>query len=400
MREGYRFTILAKDGASRARAGQLETPRGAVETPAFLPVGTAASVKAATPADLERAGVPMILCNTYHLALRPGSDVVRKAGGLHAFMGWSRPILTDSGGFQVFSLSPFREVSDKGVRFRSPLDGRMLWLSPEEAIRIQQDLGSDIILPLDVCSPNPCPKDQAAEGLRLTHLWAERSLARHGSSPQALFGIVQGGLYPDLREESAERISQLGFDGLAVGGLSVGEEKPALAEVLQGLALPEELPHHLLGVGKPEDILMAICEGMDLFDCVIPTRNARGAALFTAEGPLHLRNSRYAEDFRPLEQGCPCPTCGQFSRAYLRHLYQAREILASMAGTLHNISFYQRLLSRARAAIREGRFLRFREEFLQRYFTAEAGGSAGPEKPEAAPQGPEVPDGTPSGGML
>ncbi|MCZ6601951.1 MAG: tRNA guanosine(34) transglycosylase Tgt, partial [Planctomycetota bacterium] len=326
MTEGFGFRIFAKDATTRARTGVLETPHGRVETPAFLPVGTAATVKAATPADLERAGVPMILCNTYHLAQRPGSEVVRRAGGLHAFMGWSRPILTDSGGFQVFSLSSFCEVSEEGVRFRSPLDGTMFWLTPEEAIRLQQDLGSDIALQLDVCSPNPCPKDQAAEAMHLTHRWAERSLASHNASRQALFGIVQGGIYPELRSESAEQIGRLGFDGIAVGGLSVGEEKSDLEAVLRSLRLPDPLPRHLLGVGKPEDLLLAIGEGMDMFDCVIPTRNARGAGLYTFAGRLHLRNRKFKEDFDPVEADCPCPACTQFSRAYLRHLFGAREI--------------------------------------------------------------------------
>ena len=397
MREGYRFTIRAKDQGSRARTGVLETPRGPVETPAFLPVGTAATVKAVSPADLERAGVPMILCNTYHLALRPGSDVIKRAGGLHSFMGWSRPILTDSGGFQVFSLSPFCEVDDDGVRFRSHLDGSSLRLEPEDAIRIQQDLRSDIILPLDVCTPNPCPKDQAAEAVRRTHLWAERSLAFHGSSDPALFGIVQGGIYPDLREESAEKIAAIGFDGIAVGGLSVGETRGDLKGVLQALRLPDGLPRHLLGVGKPEDLLLAIGEGMDLFDCVIPTRNARGASLYTSSGPLHLRNQRFADDFGPPEPGCPCATCAQFSRAYMRHLYQAREILASSLGTIHNITFFQELMAGARSAIRGGRFGRFREEFLAGYDP----GLPGPgEAAREGAGGGENPDGSRPMGMV
>jgi queuine tRNA-ribosyltransferase len=367
MRWGYRFMTEAVDPGTRARAGILRTPRGDVETPALLPVGTAATVKAVTPADLERAGITMILCNTYHLALRPGSDVIRRAGGLHAFMGWSRPILTDSGGFQVFSLSPFREIDDEGVRFRSHLDGSTLRMTPEESLRIQADLGSDIVLPLDVCVPNPCPRDEAVEAVRRTHLWAERSLLCHGDSPRAIFGIIQGGTYPDLREESAERIASLGFDGLAVGGLSVGEEREDLKKVLRGLSLPDDLPRHLLGVGKPEDILMAVGEGMDLFDCVMPTRNARGASLFTFEGVLHLRNSRFTEDPLPPEPGCPCACCSRHSRAYLRHLYQSREILASILGTIHNITFFRRLGDAMRGAIREGRYGRFREEFLARY---------------------------------
>lgn len=401
MRDGFRFRIDGKDTETRARVGLLETPRGPVETPAFLPVGTAATVKAASPGDLERAGVPMILCNTYHLALRPGSDVVRKAGGLHSFMGWARPILTDSGGFQVFSLSPFCKVTEEGVRFRSPLDGQMLYLSPEEAIRIQQDLGSDIALPLDVCSPNPCPKDQAAEAVRLTRLWAERSLQCHDASRgQALFGILQGGVYPDLRGESAETVTSLGFDGVAVGGLSVGEERSDLEAVLRSLTLPDPLPRHLLGVGKPEDILLAVGEGMDLFDCVIPTRNARGASLFTSGGPLHLRNRQYAEDFRPVEPGCPCETCSRFSRAYLRHLYQAREILASRLGTIHNLTFFQRFLHRVREAIRGGRYGAFREEFLRTYLVSAPDLPEGKEMASPVPGPADLPDGTPSGGML
>ncbi len=367
MRPGYSFTITAKDPESRARTGLLQTPRGPIETPAYLPVGTAATVKAVTGADLQRAGVPMILANTYHLALRPGSDVIKRAGGLHAFMGWDRPILTDSGGFQVFSLSPFREVTDDGVRFRSHLDGTELWLGPEEAMRIQEDLDSDIILPLDVCTPNPCPKEEVAEALRRTHLWAERSLEAHGDRTAALFGIVQGGTYADLRAESAEHVGALGFDGLAVGGLSVGEDRSELADVLRDLRLPAALPVHLLGVGMPEDLFVGIAAGMDTFDCVIPTRNARGAGLFTFDGRLHMKNARFAEDFEPVEADCPCPTCTGHTRAYLRHLYQAGEMLAAVLGTVHNLTFFQRLMGRIRQAIQDGRLDAYRVEFLGRY---------------------------------
>jgi queuine tRNA-ribosyltransferase len=351
------FRVTHRDPATAARTGLLTTPHGAVETPAFLPVGTQASVKAMTPRDLEAAGVSMILANTYHLALRPGADVVREAGGLHRFMGWERPILTDSGGFQVFSLSSLGKVVEEGVTFRSHIDGDLIRLTPERSIEVQNDLGADIVMALDECPPSPAPRDVVERAVERTARWAERSAGAHRREDQALFGIVQGGVHDDLRERSARQITALGFPGYAVGGVAVGEtpEEMRRAVLVAASLLPPELPRYVMGVGGPRDLADMAESGIDLFDCVLPTRHARNAALFTRAGVLKMRNLSLARDYRPIEEDCPCYACRTFTRAYIRHLYTRGEMLAGMLGTIHNITFFQRLMSDIREAIRAGR---------------------------------------------
>jgi queuine tRNA-ribosyltransferase len=358
-----RFTIIAADPSSAARRGLLELPHGAVETPAFLPVGTQGAVKGVTPAQLEESGAQMILANTYHLALRPGAEVVREAGGLHRFMGWRRPILTDSGGYQVFSLASLNRIDDEGVTFRSHIDGAELRLGPESSIAIQNALGGDIIMAFDECAPYPAPRQAVERALERTSCWAARCLRAHARSDQALFGIVQGGIHDDLRRRSAAEITALGFAGFAIGGVSVGEKPAEMRRAVEVTAplLPPERPRYLMGVGSPQDIADMVALGIDLFDCVIPTRHARNAALFTACGVVKIRNRAYERDFRPLEEGCECYTCRDFSRAYLRHLYLRDEILGATLGTLHNLTYFQRLARRLREAIEMGRL---REEQL------------------------------------
>jgi queuine tRNA-ribosyltransferase len=364
------FELLAIDG--RARRGRITTPHGPVETPAFMPVGTRGTVKGLTPADLRQAGVQMVLANAYHLLLRPGPDLIRDLGGLHGFMAWDGPILTDSGGFQVFSLSQLRTVSEEGARFRSPRDGALHLLSPERAVEIQQALGVDIMHPLDECLGYPASREAAERSLALTLRWARRSQAQHArglAGRQALFGIVQGGIFEDLRARAAAETVALGFDGYAIGGLAVGEPKSAmrdLTELVAGL-LPEGQPRYLMGVGKPGDLVESVARGVDLFDCVLPTRNARNGQGFTADGPVTIKQARHARDPAPLEPGCPCETCRQFSRAYLRHLFLAEELLAPRLLSLHNITFFQRLMQEMRTAITAGAFGPFRARFLERY---------------------------------
>ena len=344
-----------------------------MQTPAFMPVGTRGTVKSLTPEDLRQSGAQIVLANTYHLFLRPGPDLVRELGGLHAFMGWEGPILTDSGGFQVFSLSKLRRISEDGVRFRSPLDGAEHLLSPERVIAIQQALGSDIMMPLDECLAYPAPHAKAEASLGLTLRWARRAhvaAQREGDvRGQVLFGIVQGGSFPDLRYRAVEETVALGFAGYAIGGMAVGEPKPLLYDLTELVAgaLPSDSARYLMGVGKPEDLVEAVARGVDIFDCVLPTRNARNGQGFTAEGPLAIKQARFARDPAPLEDGCACYGCRRFSRAYLRHLWMSRELLAYRLLSLHNLHFFARLMAHMRDAIAEGRFRAFQARFFARY---------------------------------
>jgi queuine tRNA-ribosyltransferase len=365
------FQLLAIDGS--ARRGRLATRHGVVDTPAFMPVGTRGTVKSLTPDDLQGSGAQIVLANTYHLLLRPGPDLVRELGGLHAFMGWSGPILTDSGGFQVFSLSKLRRITEDGVCFRSPVDGTEHALSPERVIVIQQALGSDIMMPLDECLAYPASHEATGASLALTVRWARRAQAaargEGAVSGQMLFGIVQGGSFPDLRRRAVEETVALGFAGYAIGGMAVGEPKPLLHDLteLTATGLPSDRPRYLMGVGKPEDLVEAVSRGVDMFDCVLPTRNARNGQGFTADGPLSIKQARFARDPAPLEDGCWCYGCRQFSRAYLRHLWMSRELLAYRVLSLHNLHFFARLMAGIREAIGGGRFQAFRARFFARY---------------------------------
>ncbi len=356
---GFEFRLEAEDSTCGARCGRLELPHGPVETPVFMPVGTQASVKGMTPRDLRECGTEILLANTYHLALRPGSDLVRRAGGLHAFMGWDRPILTDSGGYQVYSLSTLNRIDDDGVTFRSHVDGELLRLTPERSVEIQNDLGADIIMAFDECPPYDAPRREVERAVERTSRWAQRSLAAHRRpAEQALFGIVQGGRFDDLRLQSSAELKSLDFAGYAIGGVSVGETPEAMRRVVAVTApqLPRERPRYLMGVGTPDDLVDMVALGVDLFDCVMPTRHARNASLFGATGSLNLRNQRFADDFSPVLPGCRCYTCKHVTRAYLRHLYGRGEMLAPILGTLHNLTYYHDLIERMRAAIRGGTF--------------------------------------------
>ncbi len=364
----FRFELLKEDPNSWARVGVFHTPHGPIPTPVFAPVGTQATVKTLTPRELEELGVTLILANTYHLYLRPGPDVIAELGGLHRFMAWHGPIMTDSGGFQIFSLEPMRRFTDEGVVFRSHIDGSQHLLTPEKAIEIQEQLGADIILCLDECPP-PADEDYVRIATERTHRWAVRCLEAHKRRDQALFGIVQGGISPRLRQESARFIASLDFDGIAIGGLSVGEPKAQMLEMLEVVMplLPRDKPRHLLGVGAPPDFFEAVKRGIDMFDCVLPTRMGRTGALFTKRGRINIRKARYARDPRPIEEDCACYTCRNFSRAYLRHLFKAEEILAPRLATIHNVHFMVTLVRRIRQAILDGTFESLREEYLQAY---------------------------------
>jgi queuine tRNA-ribosyltransferase len=364
-----RFELLATDGT--ARRGRLTTAHGVIDTPVFMPVGTQATVKSLTPDDLETAGARIVLGNTYHLLLRPGPDVVRELGGLHRFMGWRGAILTDSGGFQVFSLAKTRKISDDGVEFRAPLDGSTRFLSPESVVEIQRALGADITMPLDECLAHPATHEATERSLALTLRWAERARAAHAADGdgQALFGIVQGGAYPDLRDEAAERTVALGFDGYAIGGMAVGEPKPTMLELTARVAaaLPADRPRYLMGVGKPEDLVASVALGLDMFDCVLPTRNARNGQAFTSAGTVTIKQARWTRDAAPLDAACDCYTCRTFSRAYLRHLFVTEELLAYRLLTLHNVRFYLSLMTAMQEAIAARAFEAFRTRFLQDY---------------------------------
>ncbi|MCG5513549.1 tRNA guanosine(34) transglycosylase Tgt [Ectothiorhodospira shaposhnikovii] len=360
------FELMARDGA--ARRGRLIFDRGVVDTPAFMPVGTYGTVKAMTPEELEGLGAQIILGNTFHLMLRPGTEVIRAHGDLHDFMHWERPILTDSGGFQVFSLAKLRKITEEGVRFASPVDGSKILLTPERSMEVQRALGSDIVMIFDECTPYPATEDQARHSMELSLRWAARSRVAHGDNPSALFGIVQGGMYADLRRHSLEGLMQIGFDGYAIGGLSVGEPEAERNRVLDGLTplMPVDRPRYLMGVGKPEDIVEAVRRGVDMFDCVIPTRNARNGFLYTHDGVMRIRNARFRDDTQPIDPECDCYTCRHYSRAYLKHLDKCNEILASRLATLHNLHYYQTLMREMRQAIAAGTLETWARTFHER----------------------------------
>ncbi|MGB7406663.1 MAG: tRNA guanosine(34) transglycosylase Tgt [Pacificimonas sp.] len=371
-RPRFQFDIHATDG--RARTGTIAMRRGDIRTPAFMPVGTAATVKAMKPADVRRAGADIILGNTYHLMLRPGDERLARLGGLHEFMRWDRPILTDSGGFQVMSLGDLTEMSEEGVAFKSHLDGSRHMLSPERSMEIQRNLGADIVMAFDECTSWPVDKDTAAASMRRSMRWAQRSRDGFDSGKQhaersALFGIQQGSMWPDLRRESSDALIEVGFDGYAVGGLAVGEGQEQMFEVLEDAPqmLPADKPRYLMGVGKPDDLVGAVRRGIDMFDCVLPTRSGRTGQAFTHDGPINIKNAKFAEDQRPLDDECTCPTCAEFTRAYLHHLIRSGEILGAMLMTEHNLGFYQHLMAGMRSAIAEERFDPFADAFVDRY---------------------------------
>jgi queuine tRNA-ribosyltransferase len=368
------FTLLKTDtsGLSHARRGRLTLNHGTIETPIFMPVGTYGSVKAMDPNELKQVGSQIILGNTFHLWLRPGTAVLDKFGGLHGFMGWDKPILTDSGGFQVFSLGAMRKITEEGVKFASPIDGSPQFLSPEVSMQIQRSLNSDIVMQFDECTPyeiegRPATAEEAAKSMRMSLRWAQRSMNEfnRGENPNALFGIVQGGMYEHLRDESLARLEEIDFPGLAIGGLSVGEPKPDMMRVLEhvGPRLPANKPHYLMGVGTPEDLVAGVANGIDMFDCVMPTRNARNGWLFTRFGDLKLKNARYKDDQAALDESCDCYCCKNFSRAYLHHLHRSKEILGARLNTIHNLHYYLKLMQEIRDAIDEDRFAAFRMQF-------------------------------------
>ncbi len=357
------FSLFNTDGF--ARRGQLSFLRGTVETPAFMPVGTYGTVKAMTPEELESLGAEIVLGNTFHLMLRPGTDVVQLHGDLHDFMHWKKPILTDSGGFQVFSLGGLRKITEEGVTFRSPLNGDKVFLDPEKAIDVQHKLGSDVVMVFDECTPYPADEVTARESMELSMRWAKRCKTVHGDSSAALFGIVQGGMFTHLRSESLRNLTEIGFDGYAIGGLSVGEPKEEMIRILDHLKheMPENYPRYLMGVGKPEDLVEAVARGIDMFDCVMPTRNARNGYLFTRHGNIKIKNAQYREDTSPLDPDCNCMTCQNYSRAYLHHLFRTNEILGARLNTAHNLHYYQELMRDMRDAIVTGQFDDFRTTF-------------------------------------
>ncbi len=359
------FTLYNTSGL--ARRGQLTLAHGTVQTPAFMPVGTYGTVKAMSPLELHEIDAHIVLGNTFHLWLRPGLEVIEAHGGLHRFMGWDSPILTDSGGFQVFSLGALRKITEEGVRFQSPINGDKLMLTPEESMRIQRVLNSDIVMIFDECTPYPATDREAADSMRLSLRWAQRSKDAHGDNPNALFGIVQGGMYEHLRDESLSGLVNIGFDGYAIGGLSVGEPKDDMLRILQHTApkLPQDKPRYLMGVGTPEDIVAAVSQGIDMFDCVMPTRNARNGWLFTQHGDIKIRNAMHKTDTRPLDSDCLCYTCQNFSRSYLHHLQKINEILGARLNTIHNLHYYQQLMQEIRASIEAGEF----EAFVVRFNT-------------------------------
>ncbi len=357
----FRFEIVKKDTSSQARLGRVDTDHGSFTTPAFLPVGTQGTVKSLTPEELVEIGVEAILGNTYHLYLRPGHETIGRLGGLHAFIHWERPILTDSGGFQIFSLGSLRKISEEGVTFQSHLDGSSHFLTPEKVVEIQRGLGTDIAMVLDECVPYPSPYEYVETSTERTSRWALRSLEAWQQADPALFAIVQGGVHRELRERSARTLTEMGFQGYAIGGLSVGEPKSMMMDVLKWTTplLPDDTPRYLMGVGTPEDMINAVTLGIDFFDCVLPTRNARNGTLFTSSGKISIKQAQYAEDPKPIDETCACYTCRHYSRAYLRHLYLAKEILSSRLNTVHNLYYYINLLANLKEAIRDDRFLDF-----------------------------------------
>ncbi|HEX9989455.1 MAG TPA: tRNA guanosine(34) transglycosylase Tgt [Chloroflexia bacterium] len=365
----FQVTHTVETVVGTARAGVLDTPHGAIETPVFMPVGTQASVKSVSPHELRDLQAQIILSNTYHLYLRPGSELIQKFGGLHRFMGWDRPILTDSGGFQVFSLSHNRKIDDGGVTFKSHIDGSTHRFTPEMVVRVEEQLGADIIMVLDECTPYPSSHEYNRQALARTHAWAERCLKAQTRQDQALFGIVQGSTYADLRRESAQTLSSLGFPGYAIGGLSVGESKEEMHHMLEETTplLPYDKPRYLMGVGSPEDLVECVARGIDMFDCVLPTRVARNGALLTRDGRLPIKSSRFALADRPIEEDCDCYACRHYTLGYLHHLYRAEELLAYRLNSIHNLRFMTRIAGEMRAAILGGSLSRYREEFLARY---------------------------------
>jgi queuine tRNA-ribosyltransferase len=364
-----KFSVSTKDGL--ARRGQLRFDRGVVQTPAFMPVGTYGTVKGMLPKDIHAIGAEIILGNTFHLMLRPGTEVVSAHGDLHDFIGWDKPILTDSGGFQVWSLGKLRKISEKGVKFQSPIDGSQIFLDPEKSIAVQHALGSDIVMIFDECTPYPATEEEARTSMELSLRWAERSSKAHGDNPAALFGIIQGGMYQNLREESLKGLVDIGFDGYAIGGLSVGEPKDEMLHVLDGLAsqLPEDAPRYLMGVGTPTDLVEAVLRGVDMFDCVMPTRNARNGHLFTSTGVIKIRNAVHRHDTGPLDKNCDCYTCENFSRAYLHHLDKCKEMLGAQLNTIHNLRYYQNLMAGMRDAIASQSLA----EFVDNFYSAQSG---------------------------
>ena len=365
------FNVSATDG--KARRGELTFPRGKVQTPAFMPVGTYGTVKGMLPRDIVEIGAEIILGNTFHLMLRPGTEVVKAHGDLHDFTQWQGPILTDSGGFQVFSLGDMRKITEEGVKFKSPIDGSAVFIDPETSIQVQRDLGSDVVMIFDECTPYPATEQEAYQSMQLSLRWAERSKVAHGDSPSALFGIVQGGMYENLRNESLAGLEQIGFDGYAIGGLSVGEPKEDMIRILDHLAdnMPADKPRYLMGVGKPADLVEGVRRGIDMFDCVMPTRNARNGHLFTSTGVIKIRNAVHRHDTRPLDAECDCYTCTNFSRGYLHHLEKCGEMLGAQLNTIHNLRYYQNLMAGLREAIAEGRLDDFVAEFYAKQATAD-----------------------------
>ena len=366
-----KFEVIKECKKTKARLGKLFTPHGIIETPIFMPVGTQATVKAMTPRELEDLGIQIILSNSYHLFLRPGHSLIAQAGGLHKFMGWKGAILTDSGGFQVFSLGKLNKINDEGVSFNSHIDGSKHLVSPEKAMEIQMALGADIAMAFDECTTYPAGKYQVEVAAQRTVQWAKRCKEAHYSLNQSLFGIIQGGVFKDLRIENAKKLVELDFPGYAIGGLSVGEPKSIMYEILDCTVpcLPNNKPRYLMGVGAPQSILEGTIRGVDMFDCVLPTRNARNGSLFTSSGKLSITNAKYKDDFTPLDNQCKCYTCQNFTRAYLRHLYMSKEILASTLGTIHNLYFMSSLMKNIRLALLEDRLLEFKEEFLSNFLS-------------------------------
>lgn len=366
-----KYELIKTCKQTGARLGRLHTPHGVIETPIFMPVGTQATVKAMTPEELKEIGSQIILSNTYHLYMRPGHDLIERAGGLHKFMNWDKPILTDSGGFQVFSLGPLRKIKEEGVEFRSHLDGSKHFLSPEKATEIQNALGSDIIMAFDECAPYPADRQYVKNSLERTTRWLERCKAAHKyPEKQALFGIVQGGMYKDLREQSAKEITAIDLPGYAIGGLSVGEPKDMMYEVLDYTVplLPEDKPRYLMGVGSPDDLLEGVLRGIDMFDCVLPTRIARNGTAMTSQGKVVVRNATYAEDFTSLDPECDCYTCKNYTKAYLRHLIKCNEILGARLLTIHNLHFLLKMMENVREAIKEDRLLDYKKDFFEKYY--------------------------------
>lgn len=369
MNKPFSYELLHVCKQSGARLGVLHTPHGDIPTPIYMPVGTCACVKAMTPREMEEIGTKILLSNTYHLHLRPGEALVREAGGLHKFMGWNGPILTDSGGFQVFSLAGIRKIKEEGVTFQSHLDGSRQFIGPEESMDIQQALGSDIAMAFDVCSPYPCDRETAKKNMEITHRWAERCKQHHTREDQALFGIVQGAFYKDLRIESAKTLADMDFIGYGIGGLSVGEPKPIMYEMLDELMpyMPEQKPRYLMGVGTPDCFIEGVIRGVDMFDCVLATRIARNGSVMTSKGRVVVKNGKYAHDFSPLDDQCDCYACRNFTRAYIRHLFNAKEITAGRLASIHNLRFLIHMMEEIREAIANDSLLDYRKAFYERY---------------------------------